>query len=97
MRHQLLLPALVAGSLLSADGAEALPLPQPPAPAVAARALPEAPVVPVAGGCGFGWHRGPWGGCRPNGGYYHWGRPWGWGWGHCWWRPGPFGPVRVCN
>ena len=26
------------------------------------------PVVLVAGGCGFGFHRGPWGGCRPNGG-----------------------------
>ena len=25
-------------------------------------------VVPVAGGCGAGFHRGPNGGCRPNGG-----------------------------
>ena len=23
-------------------------------------------VTTVAGGCGFGWHRGPWGGCRRN-------------------------------
>ncbi len=22
----------------------------------------------AAGGCGIGWHRGPYGGCRPNGG-----------------------------
>jgi len=46
----------------------------------------------VAGGCGAGFHRGPNGGCRRNGGYvapayhYHGGR-------HCWWRNG----VRVCN
>jgi hypothetical protein len=43
----------------------------------------------VAGGCGAGFHRGPNGGCRRNGGYvaapaYH---------RHCWWRGG----VRVCN
>jgi hypothetical protein len=25
--------------------------------------------IPVAGGCGAGWHRGPGGACRPNG-YY---------------------------
>jgi hypothetical protein len=23
-------------------------------------------VTTVAGGCGLGWHRGPWGGCRRN-------------------------------
>jgi hypothetical protein len=52
-------------------------------------------VTLVAGGCGAGFHRGPNGGCRPNGGgavvvapgyHYHGGR-------HCWWRHG----VRVCN
>jgi hypothetical protein len=26
---------------------------------------PSAEVILVAGGCGFGWHRGPYGGCRP--------------------------------
>jgi hypothetical protein len=39
-----------------------------------AQAMPLAPldrtqagiVVPVAGGCGIGFHRGPYGGCRPN-------------------------------
>jgi hypothetical protein len=48
----------------------------------------------VAGGCGAGFHRGPNGGCRRNGGavvvapgyHYHGGR-------RCWWRHG----VRVCN
>jgi hypothetical protein len=24
-----------------------------------------APVIKVFGGCGWGWHRGPFGGCRP--------------------------------
>jgi hypothetical protein len=39
-----------------------------------ANALPLAPIAPaqnpdviaVAGGCGEGWHRGPYGGCRRN-------------------------------
>ena len=39
----------------------------------AARAMPVAPlrqnqnaqVIQVFGGCGAGWHRGPYGGCRP--------------------------------
>jgi hypothetical protein len=42
--------------------------------AVAAPAMPfesiqtqDRLVVPVAGGCGAGFHRGPNGGCRPNG------------------------------
>jgi hypothetical protein len=25
----------------------------------------DASTIPVAGGCGPGWHRGPYGGCRP--------------------------------
>ena len=31
-------------------------------------AMPVAPsdVTTVAGGCGFGWHRGPWGGLPPK-------------------------------
>jgi len=40
----------------------------------AAQAMPLAPgrappdlVIKVAGGCGVGFHRGPYGGCRPNG------------------------------
>ncbi len=40
----------------------------------ASQAMPLAPVtgqttspavILVAGGCGYGWHRGPYGGCRP--------------------------------
>ena len=30
-------------------------------------AMPVAPTdATTAGGCGWGWHRGPWGGCRRN-------------------------------
>jgi hypothetical protein len=27
---------------------------------------PDSMIVKVAGGCGIGFHRGPYGGCRPN-------------------------------
>jgi hypothetical protein len=41
--------------------------------ATTAQAMPVAPlqqdsnpqIVQVYGGCGYGWHRGPYGGCRP--------------------------------
>ena len=50
------------------------------------QAMPAAPLdqaqpgitIPVAGGCGVGWHRGPYGGCRRNGYYggaYYGGAP----------------------
>ena len=45
------------GTLVS--GANAMPL-APVAPA------PTTDVIEVAGGCGAGWHRGPYGGCRQN-------------------------------
>ena len=43
-------------------------------------AMPVAPTdaTTVAGGCGWGWHRGPWGGCRRN---------FSSGW-RCFWRGG---------
>jgi hypothetical protein len=75
--------------------------------AVPAAAMPVAPLTDApsaitlaAGGCGIGFHRGPYGGCRPNGGYYGY-RPYAYGYGYrpygfygrrCWWRGG----VRVC-
>jgi hypothetical protein len=83
------------------------------AAAVPAQAMPfpplgeEAPSVltPTAGGCGIGFHRGPYGGCRPNGGAYYGYRPYAYGYRpyaygyhpyaygrRCWWRGG----VRVC-
>ena len=55
----------------------------------ASQAMPIAPLdssqaasentIQVAGGCGPGWHRGPYGGCRPR-----YNCPPGW-------HPGPFG------
>jgi hypothetical protein len=77
------------------------------AAAVPAQAMPfallgdEAPsaLTLTAGGCGIGFHRGPYGGCRPNGGAYAYGyRPYAYGYRpyaygrRCWWRGG----VRVC-
>jgi len=48
-------------------------------------AMPVAPsdATTVAGGCGFGWHRGPWGGCRRN-----YSSAW-----RCFWRGG----RRICR
>jgi hypothetical protein len=42
----------------------------------------------IAGGCGYGWHRGRWGGCRRN--WRAYGR-------RCWFRATPWGPRRVCR
>jgi len=73
--------ALLAGTLLTAAGAHAMPLaPLAPTPA---------DVIEVAGGCGPGWHRGPYGGCRRN-----YAKPWlhpcprGW-------YLGPYGRCRA--
>lgn len=55
--NRLIATAFVLASLVS--GAHALPL-SPVAPA------PDSHVIAVAGGCGAGWHRGPYGGCRRN-------------------------------
>jgi hypothetical protein len=45
--------------LFATTGSQAMPL-APLASAVAGDAV----IIPVAGGCGWGWHRGPFGGCR---------------------------------
>ena len=53
---------LIAAAFVSAmmmAGANAMPL----APLAQA---PNADIIEVAGGCGPGWHRGPYGGCRRN-------------------------------
>ncbi len=45
-------------------------------------------LVLVAQGCGRGWHRGPYGGCRRN-----MSPAW-----PCWWVRGPYGGLRlVCH
>ena len=75
------------------------------------QAMPAAPLdqlqseitVPVAGGCGAGWHRGPAGGCRRNGYYggaYYGGGPVVVAPGAVVVEPGPCGgrgSHRVCN
>lgn len=54
--------ALLASSLAGFGAANAA---MPLAPLSASE---NADVIQVAGGCGPGFHRGPYGGCRPNGG-----------------------------
>jgi hypothetical protein len=57
--NRLIAAAFLVGALTGAGVANAMPL-APLAPA------PGADVIEVAGGCGPGWHRGPYGGCRRN-------------------------------
>lgn len=89
MRKMIVLAALGLG-VLGAGSAFAFPV--PPQPQTSAAAPDGAPVERVAQGCGWGFHRGPWGGCRPNVAPYPY-----WGPRYCWWRPGPWGPIRVCR
>ena len=48
---------LSAGMLSQISGAQALPAAFVQAPGA---------IIKTADGCGFGWHRGPYGGCRRN-------------------------------
>ncbi|CCE11978.1 conserved exported hypothetical protein [Bradyrhizobium sp. STM 3843] len=93
MRKLLLSIALAATAALAGSAAQAFTLPAQPS-------ATEDNIVRVAGGCGLGWHRGPWGGCRPNyyygagyayvgPGYYHPA-------GACFWRVTPYGRRWVC-
>ena len=86
MRNILIASAFALVGLSAAAPSQAMPF----APADKA---PSAFTL-AAGGCGGGFHRGPNGGCRPNGGAYAhpYAHPYGHG-RHCWWRNG----VRVCN
>ncbi|WP_246725266.1 hypothetical protein [Beijerinckia sp. L45] len=79
--------ALATGATLFAGAvtANAMPLNV----VTGADAAPE--LILVAGGCGPGAHRGPYGGCRPNGFFRpHFVR-------QCFVRPTPYGPRRVCR
>lgn len=88
MRNILIASAFALAGFAAAAPSQAMPF----APADKA---PSA-ITLTAGGCGAGFHRGPNGGCRPNGAppaavYRHpYAHPYG---RHCWWRNG----VRVCN
>ena len=87
MRKTLFASALALVGLAAAVPAHAMPFPS------LADQTPSA-ITLTAGGCGAGFHRGPNGGCRPNGGgvYAHpYAHPYAGR--HCWWRGG----VRVCN
>jgi hypothetical protein len=55
--HKLIAIAFLTGALMSAGAASAMPLPP---------LAPETDVIKVAGGCGPGFHRGPYGRCRQN-------------------------------
>ena len=88
MRNILIASAFALVGLSAAAPSQAMPF----APADKA---PSA-ITLTAGGCGAGFHRGPNGGCRPNGGAYYGARPYAHPYAHgrhCWWRGG----VRVCN
>lgn len=91
MQKLVLAVATAAGLVVTTASAQAAPsvisIPQDP----------EARVIEVRNLCGLGWHRGPYGYCRPN--YVH---------GpyvayaprayppRCWWVAGPYGARRVC-
>jgi len=63
MNKLLLLLAFVVGiSLIGFRAAQAMPL-------AALDPAQAGLTIPVAGGCGPGWHRGPYGACRRNGWY----------------------------
>jgi hypothetical protein len=57
--NRLIAATLLISALMGTGVVNAMPLP-PLAPA------PRADVIEVAGGCGPGWHRGRYGGCRRN-------------------------------
>jgi hypothetical protein len=89
------LAAVVAG--VSAGAATAMPLAPPAAPA--------SDIVAVRNACGLGWHRGPYGVCRPNGAPYVYG-PYAY-YGplppaprpprRCWWVDRGYATERVCS
>lgn len=77
---------VIAGAVTSAQAA----------PAASIDRSPSEITIPVAGGCGVGWHRGPLGACRRNG--YYGGVYFGPGSAVV--EPGPCGGRgwhRVCN
>src|SRR4051812_49628880 len=81
--------ALVAGGLGMASAAQAAPI-----GAGLAGAAGDGLITHVAQGCGPGFHRGPYGGCRPfRGGGFYGGPPFE---RPCWGPPAPLGPPPGC-
>lgn len=91
MRSTILSLAAGAALVLGAVSAQAMPA------TVAAPGLDNAQIIPVADGCGPGFHRNFRGFCHPNfGGYgFGYGRPFGGP--HCFIREGFYGPRRICR
>jgi hypothetical protein len=56
--NRLIAVAFLGSALLGAGVADAMPL--------TPLAAENTEIIQVAGGCGPGWHRGPFGGCRRN-------------------------------
>ena len=76
-----ILTSAVLAAALFAGSAGAMPL--------APLAQSPADVIEVAGGCGTGWHRGPYGGCRKN-----YAQPWLHACPRGWYL-GPYGRCRA--
>jgi hypothetical protein len=83
--------ALAFGGLAAAPASAA-----PAGPGLAGLLAPEAPVTQAAQGCGPGFARGPYGGCRPIYGRRFYGPPRVYG-RRCFVRPTPYGPRRICR
>lgn len=90
--RRFIIPGVLLAMAASASAAQALPL--------APLASPESDVIVVRNGCGVGWHRGPYGYCRPNAAPYRYGPyvyapppppP-----ARCWWVDRGHGPQQVC-
>jgi len=101
MLKSLVFSAPVAGLLMTA--ASAMPITMPIANPAAKPVAPQSDVIAVAGGCGIGWHRGPYGVCVRNRAPYYYGP-------HayyvppppppprrCWWVTRPYGQERICT
>jgi hypothetical protein len=97
MLKSMLLVSAAAALAFCASAAQAMPL------SGTVGGVSSPPVVLVAGGCGAGFHRGPYGGCRPNvggpvvvepgpGPVPYWRGP-GWRFYNGCWR-GPYGRVH---
>jgi hypothetical protein len=86
---KLLLAVSTAVSMTFAlSAAQAMPMPND------VTATSSAPIILTAGGCGPAFHRGPYGGCRPNAAWHgpYWRGP-GWRFYNGCWR-GPAGRVH---
>lgn len=95
MLTRIISAAVLITGLGLADVASSAPL----SPTSLAGTVAHSPVVRVAGGCGPGFFRTPYGFCRPfrrvYGPRFYGPRPY---YGRrCFFRPTPFGPRRVCR